>query len=581
MSRRRETLVDVFINLIFLFFMKTKKNFSAWVLDVFAAVMVTLFPMLCVKKYTKKSNKNAKKFLPGAKKELQAIEKLEFSAEALAERVWSKETRIELLKKHNRALINDVASAEELEALYGEHATVIDITKALRVYTPSRQLLLKMLHDESYGLIMLQVVRNFPAVVSQLEAWEILGVKKDEPYKGTSWGFARVLIEKEPKAWAVPFMMEVHKIAPRQRNEEALSIWEQAFSEAYSLKLDLSQLIVVMSVLNKEQYLRIVRHYGRYEDFSPYFKAMFSQVVKYLDGTSFDLTTSDVQTFADDTTDAYWRREAFRWLQIGYCLAGYCLADNQIICDVILNNMAEIKCRVDEAVYAQLCERISGVVGDSLIRKAFKLLPAEQCYRKNLLAQALMFDRFGYMLEIFYPFTGMPEAMVRQAIEKMIAYDRFPIERMAELSSDLQTEVFNKMETRAQIGTLECHLSEYFADLKAMKRLQPKAEMHLFEMSDFYRSQKIAYIQFFKMADEVFLQMIKSLKVDHLAELVEAYASRWGLTEEQYIALLQSRVSSTASLVERYVGKDEAELALEEKVSEPEPIGDEAEAKEQ
>lgn len=556
--------------------MKTKRSFSAWVLDVFAAVMVTLFPMLCVEKFTKKSNKNAKKFLPGAKKELKAIETLELSARELAERVWSKETRIALLKKHNRALVNDVASAEELEALYGEHAAVIDITKALRVYTPSKQLLLKMLHDKSYELIMLQVVRNFPAVVSQLDAWEILGVKKDEPYKGTSWGFARVLIEKEPKAWAVPFMMEVHKIAPRQRNEEALSIWEQAFSEAYSLKLDLSQLIVVMSVLNKAQYTRIASHYNRYEDFSPYFKAMFSQVVKYLDGTSFNLETNDVQTFADDTTDAYWRREAFRWLQIGYCLAY-----NQIICDVILDNLAEIASRVDEAVYAQLCERISGVVGDSLIKKAFELLPAEQSYRRNLLEQALIFDRFGYMLEIFYPFTGMPEAMVSRAIDSLVKYDKFPVERMAELSSDLQTEVFNKMETRAQIGTLECHLSEYFADLKAMKRLQPKAEMHLFEMSDFYRSQKIAYIQFFKMADEVFLQMIKSLQVDHLAELVEAYASHWGLTEEQYIALLQSRVSNIASLVERYVGKNEDELAEDEEVSESDNADDAVEAKEQ
>lgn len=556
--------------------MKTKRSFSAWVLDVFAAVMVTLFPMLCVEKFTKKSNKNAKKFLPGAQKELKAIETLKLSARELAERVWSKETRIALLKKHNRELINDVASAEELEVLYMSRATVMDITKALRVYTPSRQLLLKMLHDESYRLIMLKVVEVLPSLFSQLEAWEILGVKKDEPYKGESWDVAQVLIAKAAKTWAIPFMMEVHKIAPRQRSEKALVIWDQAFEHAFKHKLDLSGLIVVMSVLNKGQYTRIASHYNRYEDFSPYFKVMFGQVVKYLDGTSFDLTTSDVQTFADDTTDAYWRREAFRWLQIGYCLA-----DNQIICDVILDNLAEIASRVDEAVYAQLCERISGAVGDSLIRKAFKLLPAEQCYRKNLLAQALMFDRFGYMLEIFYPFTGMPEAMVRQAIEKMIAYDRFPIERMAELSSDLQTEVFNKMETRAQIGTLECHLSEYFADLKAMKRLQPKAEMHLFEMSDFYRSQKIAYIQFFKMADEVFLQMIKSLKVDHLAELVEAYASRWGLTEEQYIALLQSRVSSTASLVERYVGKDEAELALEEKVSESDNADDAVEAEEQ
>ncbi|MBP3688130.1 MAG: hypothetical protein J6J35_07205 [Alphaproteobacteria bacterium] len=537
--------------------MKTKKNFSEWMLDIFAAVMVSLFPTLCVRKFTKKSNKNAKKFLPGAEKELKAIEKLALSAEELTARVWSKDTRIALIKNHTRALLNDVSSAEELEALYAERAAVVDITKAMRAYTPSKQLLLKMLHDESYKQFMLKVVEVFPAVVSQLEAWEILGVKKDEPYKGASWDFACVLIEKLPRTWAVPFLMEVHKIAPRQRNEEALSIWQQAFEEAFKLKLDVSKLIVFMSVLNKEQYLRIVTHYDKYEDFAPYFKVLFWQLVKYLDGTSFNLATGDVQMFTGDTTDAYWRREAFRWLKIGYHLA-----DNQSICSVILDNLKEIERRIDKAVFAQLCERISGAVTDELLRKAFKLLPSVPEYRRNLLAQALIFDRYVGTLEMFYPFTGMPEEMVSRAIDSLIEYDKFPVERMAELPADLQIDVFNKMETRAQIATIKGHLSDYFADEKAMKRLQPKAELVLFELSDYYREQKLAYIQLFKMADEVFVQMVKSCNVDKPDLLVEAHASRWGLTEAQYVALLQSRVKYVAPLVKRFVGKSEAELAL-------------------
>ena len=96
--------------------MKTKRSFSAWILDVFAAVMVSLFPTFCVKKYTKKSNKNAKKFLPGAEKELAVIDKMGFGSEDLAQRVWSKETRIQLLKRRNFALISDIQS--ELDSTY-------------------------------------------------------------------------------------------------------------------------------------------------------------------------------------------------------------------------------------------------------------------------------------------------------------------------------------------------------------------------------------------------------------------------------------------------------------------------------
>lgn len=378
---------------------------------------------------------------------------------------------------------------------------------------------------------------------------------------------AMVLINFAPQTWAVPFMHEVNKIPPHRRNQMALDVFDLAFDAAFKLKADISSLIVVMSVFNQDKYNKICKHFSEYKDFSPYFEQMFGQLVKYLDESVCNFSDRDlISPSNEDENEERWRHEAFRWLTIGYVL----MPGNQQICKIILQYLPQIEKKVNQSVLEYLRDRIiSSLENGKLVEDAYHLFPYE--YRETLLAKAVAVG-YSYRVELWcFPYTGISDALAERAINKLIAKGHFPVERIQELSEDLQKKAFAEMEATAQIAMLRDYdaAKSYFSDETSLRAFQPKAELFLFTMES-YHGAKHVYIKHFKMSDWTFLGLIHSLGVSYGENLVIAHATRWGLSEEQYMALLQTPFSGVAPFVKQYVGTaGKAELKSEVETEEP------------
>ena len=533
--------------------MKTKKNFGAWMLDIFAAVMVTLFPTLCVKKYTKKSNKNAQKFLPGAEKEFELISDLGFNGEELKERVWSKETRIRLLERLNYALISDIQSEEELDVVL-DRGFNQQVVAALKVYTPSKAKLEKMIHSLSQAKLE-AIIRQIPLLFRPLSAWEVLGIEQDKSCKESGyWMYAKLLIEADPKKWAVPFMREVDKIPPSQRSEQVETIFRQGFDAAFELKLDLSSLIVEMSVVYPEMYTKILDNSQLYrdEDFYPYFREMFSQLMKYLDDSVDDIRFG----CSDGADDEHWRYEAFRWLSIGYYKAkspAYftCLAEKLNV----------LKSRLSQKAFDQLCRRLLEVVpvaqkGDLL----YQHLPAE--YRPELferMVELVTESKDSKYLLPYFPFAGQSKKLAARAILTLVRAKEFPVERLSELKENLQTVAIEEMEGLSQIEALRTGEESAITDLLTTTKLYPLAECYL--VGDFehtcsvskYGENFLLYNEHFKLSDVAFKSMLHVMGCVSREGFVLPYAKKWGISKDLYYSLLGSNFSKVAPYVKKYI----------------------------
>ena len=76
--------------------------------QLFAAIMRTIFPLMAVKYFTKKSNAYAELFLPSVEKQLKAIEKLELDTDQIRARVWSLQTKVARLLQQRYDLIQEI-----------------------------------------------------------------------------------------------------------------------------------------------------------------------------------------------------------------------------------------------------------------------------------------------------------------------------------------------------------------------------------------------------------------------------------------------------------------------------------------
>ena len=82
-----------------------------------------------------------------------------------------------------------------------------------------------------------------------------------------------------------------------------------------------------------------------------------------------------------------------------------------------------------------------------------------------------------------------------------------------------------------------------------------------YDWEEYLKSYNFPEEKYEKIADATFLYMLnKEFKYSddkgNLFELVGAYARKWGLTREQYLAILQSKIKENALSLKSFV-KDE------------------------
>lgn len=522
-------------------------------LDVFAMVITRFFPALSVKKMTKKGNKNAQKFLPGAEKEFELITDLGFNGEELKERVWSKETRIRLLERRNYALISDIQSEKELDVVL-DRASNEQIVAALKVYTPSKAKLEKMMHSLCPAKLEV-IIRQIPLLFRPLSAWEVLGVDQDKSCNESGyWAYAKLLIKADPKKWAVPFMREVDKIPPQRRSEQVQAIFRQGFDAAFELKLDMSSLIVEMSVVYPELYEKIFQesYLHKDEEFYPYFRVMFCQLVQYLDNSVDDIRFG----CPDGKEKLHWRYEAFRWLAIGYYRAS-----SPAYFTLVVEKLDMLKSRLSQKAFDQLCRRLLEVVpvaqkGDLL----YQHLPAE--YRPELferMVELVTESKDSKYLLPYFPFAGQSKKLAARAILTLVRAKEFPVERLSELKENLQTVAIEEMECLSQIEALRTCEESAITDLLTTTKLYPLAECYL--VDDFehtcsvskYGENFLLYNEHFKLSDVAFKSMLHVRGYVSREDFVLPYAKKWGISKDLYYSLLGSNFSKVAPYVKKYI----------------------------
>lgn len=510
----------------------------------FAAVLRVFFPQMAVKCFTKKSNSNAELYLPSVQKQLQLIDKLGLSADELRERVWSLDTKIELFRKGEYALLAEIRTEREFETIAAS-ADINRVAQAMKYYTPNKVGMLRLLHQ--YGLEALDLVKAVPSAFDSLAPWEVLGVGEKEAAPVADdrrWAFAEALVCAK-SSWAPKFMLELRKIVPQKLGEIGREYFELFFNRAFEAKEDIAELMPYMAVFFPELYAKVRENYYLYSDFSAYFCMMFPQLRKHLGGHAevknlYGVALSGNLVENDD---------AYAWLSIGVCR----LSDARIY-GCILSSLTQLKKMLSSEAYVQLF----GLMADNVkLAHDVDILMncGEEAYRTKL-REKLVECGVSTFLRNQFPFAGWDEKLAKNALAVLASGDMIPLQRLNELTPVLQKAAADIMEARAQIAAVR---ADAFTAVEY--HLCPAAEGVLFSLDFRCQKYKLLYIDKYKIADATFLYMLnKEFKYSddkgNLFELVGAYARKWGLTREQYLAILQSKIKENALSLKSFV-KDE------------------------
>ena len=513
-------------------------------LQLFAAIVRNFFPRFAVKCFTKKINSNAVLYLPSVQKQLQLIDKLGLSADELRERVWSLDTKIELFRKGEYALLAEIRTEREFETIAAS-ADINRVAQAMKYYTPNKAGMLRLLHQ--YGLEALDLVKAVPSAFDSLAPWEVLGVGEKEAAPVADdrrWAFAEALVCAK-SSWAPKFMLELRKIVPQKLGEIGREYFELFFNRAFEAKEDIAELMPYMAVFFPELYAKVRENYYLYSDFSAYFCMMFPQLRKHLGGHAevknlYGVALSGNLVENDD---------AYAWLSIGVCR----LSDARIY-GCILSSLAQLKKMLSSEAYVQLF----GLMADraTSTREIEVLMALKEEVYKTRLREKLVACGASGALQKRFPFADWDNETAKKALEVLAEAGIVPVKRLGELTPALQKVAIKAIENQAEIAAVK---ADAFTAVEY--HLCPAAEGVLFSLDFRCQKYKLLYIEKYKIADVTFLYMLnKEFKYSddkgNLFELVGAYARKWGLTREQYLAILQSKIKENALSLKSFV-KDE------------------------
>ena len=516
--------------------------------QLFAAIMRVVFPQLAVKYFTKKTNKHAELFLPSEAKQLWAIDKLELDTDQIRARVWSLKTKVERLLQQHYDLIQEIKTEQEFSALV-KVGRVDIIAQAMKFYTPTQEVALQLL--SKFGLDAVELIKKAPAAFDGLKASDILGVKLNEVCAPDSprWAFAEALVSKRA-SWAPKFLEELRKMPPQRLGELGQAKFRFFFQFAYDAKENVAFLMPYMAVFFPELYAQVRANFSSYKEFAPYITKMLPAKLKSLEQgkeTFKDLSSVSVHGLLEEVYDAY------AWLSIAYYRM-----NEPAVYEFIATKMSEIKPMVSELIYNQLLDRLIALA--NCPADVSRLLSLADDKREQVLYREMVENKYAVLLAAQYPFSSWEDKeLIKSALRIIIADNRLPLAKMHELPEDLQEFAKYQLEVSAQIAALE---SDIFKNVGY--HLLPEVEIYLMLMDPhFALKYQELYVEEFQLSERAFNVLIhrETVKLqNHGAfpdNLVGKYAAKWGLTEAQYQALLQTPMKKYTLQWKEYIEKPE------------------------
>lgn len=515
---------------------------------IFAAIMRVVFPLMAVKYFTKKTNQYAELFLPSVAWQLKAIEKLDLDTDQIRARVWSLKTKVERLLQQHYDLIQKIKTEQEFAALV-KVGRVSLIAQAMRYYTPTQQMALQLLSQ--FGLDAVAFINAAPAAFDMLDASDILEVKPNEvcPLDSQRWIIAKALATAR-SGWAVKFMTEVQKIVPQKLGDAGRENFEFFFQKAYEKQENMASLMPYMNVFFPELYAYVRKNYAKYKEFYPYISIMLPQLMKYLERGKDNITDLSQVSVAGPVDSLF---DAYAWLRIAYERLR-----EPAVYELIMSKMSDIKSMVSEPIYNQLLDRL--IAWANCLADVSRLLSLADEKQKQLLYREMVANEYMGLLAAQYPFSSWEDKeLVKKALRTLIAVNKLPLAKLKELSEDLQKFATYQMEVSAQISALT---SDILASVEY--HLLPEVEIYLMQMDPRHslKYQKL-YVDNFKMSERAFNVLIHRDAVKFQNDgtfpdnLVGKYAAKWGLTEAQYQALLQTPMKKYTLQWKGFVEKPE------------------------
>ncbi len=538
---------------------------NKFVLNVWAAVMRVLMAQYCVKYLTLKTRRNAVKYLPGKEKELMLIEKLGFSGDEIANRVWTYETKLALLADCNpalnSALTSDITTEKEFEAVW-RRGTVKNVIAAMRVYTPSRIWLLKALNCGQFDIpTWCRIAKAVPAVFENLKPWEILGVDEKKPChtEKDRWNLALTLAEAK-SVWAPLFMTELRNIPPQQLEAKGEELMKKFFDIAFKAKSDISHLMPYLYVIFPELYLKVRADYASYKNFAPFVEKMFPQLFKFLEPDE-EKQSFRLIKFSPVVED---KEEAYVWLFIVYNML-----DNKDVYNCMLRCLQTLRYRVHKKMFNEMFEKMIqySKTADQLkqlyaVCSAVQANPEQFMRLCDRIIQFSVVEEHSIHLGFAFPFKEWKPSLAKRAIVLMAERKQLAlfINRLSELTPTLRNAAFEAMETQSQIDTLA---TDDVEKLVTTTQLLPKAEkvfLYLLTTRNLtavsLHELKRKYIERVKLAGSSFKALLSDyapLSMEIRAELVSIYAKKWKLSLEEYQLIMQSYMSVKAPFLRKYV----------------------------
>lgn len=516
--------------------------------QLFAAIMRVVFPQLAVKYFTKKTNKHAELFLPSEAKQLWAIDKLELDTDQIRARVWSLQVKVARLQRQRYDLLQEIKTEQEFSALV-ERARVDIVAQAMKFYTPTQEVALRLLSQ--FGLDAVELIKKAPAAFDGLKASDILGVKPSEvcALDNPRWAFAEALVVKRA-SWAPKFLEELRKMPPQRLGELGQAKFNFFFNFAYDAKENVAFLMPYMAVFFPELYAQVRANFSSYKEFAPYITKMLPAKLRSLEqGKEIfkSLSLVSLEGVLDEMYDAY------AWL----CIAYYRLNEPAVY-ELIISKMSDIKPMVSEPIYNQLLDRLIALA--NCPADISRLLSLADDTRKQVLYREMVEEKYVTLLAAQYPFSSWEDKeLVKSALRVLIADNRLPLAKLKELSEDLQKFATYQMEVSAQISALT---SDIFKNVGY--HLLPEVEIYLMLMDPhFALKYQELYVEEFQLSERAFNVLIhrETVKLqNHGAfpdNLVGKYAAKWGLTEAQYQALLQTPMKKYTLQWKEYIEKPE------------------------
>lgn len=537
------------------------KIFIASVKSKIARALAQMFPTWAIKKMCLKERTNCKDWIVyDVDKAMYLINKHRFSAEEIRERVWAPEVRLALLSmldsKGRKALAYSACTEEELNAVL-EKADCFDFKlQAIKAYTPSAKKMRELLTSAPMELLR-KIACEAPTAFNTVTPKEVLGIGPKQlcnVAKDFRWDLALELAGSDPK-WCPKFMELIKEIPPHKLTDVEVAYFKDIFAIALEAKVSLVGLLAYMYVFFKEEYILYVNSYKDYPNFGMDFKEMFPQFVKHLkDGAghykSLDMLGTHVNVNFMQKDDAY------AWLGIGREL----LAKDEVVYNTLLDNIKAIY-EANPTVGKELAKRmlqngrkldyqiklkeeVPTAIDDNLLyNRAFELIKYNS--RHPYYADAPDYLKF-------FPFTEWKEDNAKYALKRIVLCGKLPLERLDELSDELKDFVMKTMEAQSQLNALS-----YQGKVAELVELQlyPEVEIALMKKPQFWEVHILKYIEKNGLSQEAYEYLLKDAYEwdDYFRRYLTVFAEKWGLTQKQYMQLMQSVRSSLAPFVKQYV----------------------------